>query len=163
MLGLGIGLSAVIIGCCCVSLYLAHKATQRYERLITGQIVAFLTAPEEGHPSPLAQLVQLAGKTAGAEVAASLKGAFMGHSSALAKAENAIAEDVLVDSAGAWSPLLGLILQSFPRLTKRLAKSPAAAAALSQIDLGSLLGGGGGGGNGMVPGGDDVSGRIGRR
>ena len=163
MLGLGTAVCLTIIASTCVTLFVAHRVIHRYESLLTGQIVAFMTSPAEGVPSPLAQLVQLAGKTAGAEVAASLKGAFMGHSSALAKAETAIAEDVLVDSAGARSPLLGLILQSFPRLTKRLAKSPAAAAALSQIDLGSLLGGGGGGGNGMALGGDDVSGRIGRR
>ena len=161
MWGLGLAVCLTVISCFIVSLWVVRREIDQVKRQFSDQVTGFLASPADGQPSPLAQLVQLAGKTAGAEVAASLKGAFMGHSSALAKAENAIAEDVLVDSAGARSPLLGLILQSFPRLTKRLAKSPAAVAALSQIDIGSLLGGGGG--NGMAPGGDDVSGRIGRR
>jgi hypothetical protein len=145
MWALGLAVCSTVILCFAVSLWLTRRKLLLLEHQVTSQIMAFVSSPADGQPSALAQLVQIAGRTAGAEVAASLKGAFMGHSSALAKAETAMVEDVLVDSASAKSPVLGLLLSSFPRLAKRLAKSPAAAAAFNQIDLDRLLGGGGNG------------------
>jgi hypothetical protein len=161
MWGLGLAVCFTLLSCCAVSLWLARREFRRIEHQIAEQIITFVSAPGDGGPSPLAMLVQLAGKTAGTEVAASLKGAFMGHSSSIAKAETALQTDMVLDSVEQQNPIVGMLLERFPRVAKRLARSPAALAALSNLDLGSLLKGVSGGGS---PGNDgDVSARIGKR
>jgi len=132
---------AVILTSACQFLYFTYRLNKLRREAIEA-VQAFMLPQAEGEPSKLAAIVYEGGRVVSGELIKSLKGALMGQSSALARAESAIEGDVFQDAVDAKSPLLGMLLEQFPRLKKRLLKSPAAAMALGQMDLGSLLKGG---------------------
>lgn len=105
----------------------------------------FVTSADETTPSPFAQLVvsSLSGAIPGlaAGVTQSLKASFMGQASAMAKSIDGIEGDIAGDALASRNPGLAALIEFSPSLAKRLKRSPAAALALSQLNLGGMLGG----------------------
>ncbi len=139
MLGFGITICLVMILSVLASWWIVRREVASASRRVAQQLTSFVSPVAEGQPSPLAQLTQLMGQTMGQAMALQLKTMLMGTSSSIAKAETALAQDAMLDQVEAKNPLLALLLQSFPRVAKRLSRSPAAATALSQLDFGSIF------------------------
>lgn len=107
--------------------------------------VQFVTAPAPGEVSPLGQFMQATATILANQVVMSVKGTLMGQASAVSKAEAGIQTDILQDTVAMNSPMLGMILEAFPSLRKRVSKSAVARLALANMDLGKLLNKGGNG------------------
>jgi hypothetical protein len=99
--------------------------------------VAFITAPDEKTPSPLAQFIDLISHTAGHAIAVEAKTTLMGKASAVARTEQGVLADMTGDLLTSQSPVLGGILDMFPSLKKRVLKNPE----LTQFIMSKLAGG----------------------
>lgn len=89
---------------------------------VTADIRAFIHAPDEKTPSPLANTVQIVADMIGRSICNLLKTTFMGKQSGESKSTAMLAGDIALDTLGS-SPL-GAILSSFPALGKTLRKHP---------------------------------------
>lgn len=93
-------------------------------RRLQGLIWDFIVPEAENKPSKLANVLQIFADMIGRGVAASIKGAFMGMESGIKRAEQAIEAD-MVDQQVNSNPVLGAVLESFPKLKKTLRRNPA--------------------------------------
>lgn len=112
----------------------------------------FVSPPAEGEPSPLARFIDSAAQVLASQLTMNLKTSVLGKVSGLTRALDGAEADVTQDLLAARSPLLAGLLALSPKLGRRLAKSPALAAALSSLDLSKLMNAGKGPpSNGSVP------------
>lgn len=98
---------------------------------------SFITPPEEGKPSPLAQFVDAASVIAARAIAAQVKTTIMGFVSGAARASAAVEGDIVEAKAQQFG--LGAILESMPALKKTLRRNPGLAD-LAISKLGPMLG-----------------------
>jgi len=105
-------------------LFYAFYKVSRIKKQFSETITAFITAPDEKTPSPLAQFVENASHVAGRAVAMEVKTTLMGKASVAARQEQAIIGDVVSDTVQTQNPLIAGVLDSFPSLKKRLLKNP---------------------------------------
>lgn len=93
-------------------------------RRLSDLIWDFIAPEAENKPSKLANVVQIFADMIGRGVAASFKGALMGMESGIKRAENAIQGEI-VEQQALTNPMLGAVLESFPKLKKTLRRNPA--------------------------------------
>jgi len=110
---------------------------------------AFFDPGADNAPSQFALLVKHVSQVLATEVMLSVKGSLMGQASAVGKQIDAAASDIAGDALAAKSPWLAALLEFSPSLKKRVTKSPIAAMALANLNLGGLLKGQSTGGNGQ--------------
>jgi hypothetical protein len=131
----------------------ARRQIRAKEAEIRERILQFVTAPEPGRISPLAELVELTAARFATQIVSQLKAQLMVGRSHEAKQENLLQQDIMIDTATQQSPLLGLIAGAFPSVTKRIAKNPSALPALMSLIQKMGSGGSGAGGQlGLWPG-----------
>jgi hypothetical protein len=93
-------------------------------RRIYAEFRSFLTPPGENQPSAFSQLVEVVSQSFARAILATFKAQFMGTQGSLARAEKAVAGDIMEDAVASASPVLGTILQSFPALRRTLRRNP---------------------------------------
>lgn len=93
-------------------------------RRLSDLIWDFIAPEAENKPSKLAATIQIFADMLGRGVAASIKGAFMGMESGIKRAEQALQGEI-VDQQAENNPMLGAVLESFPKLKKTLKRNPA--------------------------------------
>ncbi len=127
--------------------WLVRREALRREEQVLDVWHSLVDTPADGQPSQLALAIKATSRMMADEIKQSLSGAMMGQASAVSKQLAAMEGDVATDGISQSNPLLGLLLNFSPSLRKRLAKNPAAALALSGLDIGGMLkkmtGGGG--------------------
>ena len=106
------------------------------------QFREFVSPGKDNQPSPLSQFISLESKMLAQDFTNQIKTSMLGKASGQARQENAIAGDIVSDVLNETNPMLGMILDQFPTLKKRVVKNP-------QMALGalSLLQNAGKGGN----------------
>lgn len=120
---------------------------RRQEAKIVQVFVDFISSPDAETPSPFAQTVVAMARVAAPEFTQSMKGSMMGQASAVSKAIEGIEEDVAGDALAKQNPAIAALLAFSPSLAKRINRSPAAALALSQLNLGNIMKGSPGNGS----------------
>ena len=123
---------AIILLTCCVLgavigsiLYTRHRVDGVYEDVQT-TINEFFSAGDGDMPSRFHQAVDSVGQVIGDRLQTQMEARLMATKSHDARALNLLSEDVAVDQASQESPLLGMALEAFPSVRKRLAKNPIA-------------------------------------
>jgi hypothetical protein len=86
----------------------------------------FVTPVEEGSPSQLEKAIDGASHIMAQRLLNTYEAKALATKSHESRAANLLAEDVATDLAGQASPGLGMILEAFPAVRKRLAKNPTA-------------------------------------
>jgi hypothetical protein len=81
-------------------------------------------SPGKDQPSPLSQFIALESKMIAQDFTNQIKTSMLGKASGQARQENAIAGDIVSDVLNETNPMLGMILDQFPTLKKRIAKNP---------------------------------------
>lgn len=87
----------------------------------------------EGESSEFAELVNVISTIFAEKTSQSLKATFMGIQSADSRQEQAIAGDIVEGLANEQNPLIGVLLERFPALKKRVAKNPQLLAMVGEI------------------------------
>lgn len=123
---------ALILGCHIVALVWAARMVKSARQ--------FLTAPGTDKPSPLAEAVSHVSTIFAVSIAKQVQMSMMGQASALSKATAGAEQDIARDMLANKNPLLSTLLDFSPKLRNRLLRSPAAAIALSGLNLGALGG-----------------------
>lgn len=113
--------------------------TQKAE--ILERITQFVSAPEPGQLSPLAELSEIIASRFANQIVSQLKAQLYASRSHEAKQEGLLQQDIMLDAATQQSPILGLLAGAFPSVTKRIAKNPTALPAL--VSLLQKMGAGG--------------------
>jgi hypothetical protein len=90
-------------------------------RSLYRDFVEFITPPDEGTMSPAAMVASAMADMLSKSIMMQAKTFFMGKESGIVRGETGIETDILM----AKNPMLGMLLQSFPKLGKKLAKNPA--------------------------------------
>lgn len=111
------------------------------EAQVRDRILQFVSSPEPGQPSPLAELSEVIAARFANQIVSQLKAQLYASRSHEAKQEGLLQQDIMVDAATQQSPLLGLLAGAFPSVTKRIAKNPTALPAL--VSLLQKMGSGG--------------------
>lgn len=130
-------------------------AKRRFEQ-VTGEFVnlysSFTTKKDETTPSPLETFIDGASQIMVNRLLTTMSAQQMANKSHITRQANAIAEDMIQDDAGSVNPLLGMFLNQYPSVRKRLAKNPAALQAI--LPMLSNLGAAGGHDHGSNGGGN---------
>jgi len=95
------------------------------------QFREFVSPGKDNQPSPLSQFIALESKMLAQDFTNQIKTSMLGKASGAARQENAIAGDIVTDVLNETNPMLGMILDQFPTLKKRVVKNP-------QMALGAL-------------------------
>lgn len=95
------------------------------------QFREFVSPGKDNQPSPLSQFIALESKMLAQDFTNQIKTSMLGKASGAARQENAIAGDIVSDVVNETNPMLGMILDQFPTLKKRIVKNP-------QMALGAL-------------------------
>lgn len=128
-------LLTLIATCCLITVVLAFVSIFAYRRLksqVYESIYQFVSAPDEKTPSKLAQTVEMMSHIAGHSIAMEVKTTLMGKESGASRQEGAIIGDIVQDQMANSNPVMGMILNSFPTLSKRVRKHPELAMIASQ-------------------------------
>jgi len=88
-------------------------------------LLVFTTPQGKDEASPLSNFIEAAAARAGHSIALELKTTLMGKASGEARRGQAIESAALQDIAGQQSPLLGMAMQMFPNLGRKVARNPA--------------------------------------
>ena len=126
----------IVVFCIIISLLLAAlvilllKAAARVNNA-EQQFREFVSPGKDNQPSPLSQFISLESKMLAQDFTNQIKTSMLGKASGAARQENAIAGDIVSDVVNETNPMLGMILDQFPTLKKRIVKNP-------QMALGAL-------------------------
>jgi len=143
--GLSMVLTALLTGLVVVAGLVA--VSYAVYRVLSQKLADFLTAPDESTPSPFAQAVDSIAVTFAQRFTASLKASLLGMASVDKRNEQRLQDDIVQDVATQANPMIGMLLQQFPQLRKRLAKNPELIeTALAYFNKGAGLAPGNGGG-----------------
>lgn len=107
-----------------VVLLVSFGFTAFYVRRAYLAVLGFLTPQDDGKPSPLATVTDVACSMLARAVVMQAKATFMGIQSGAARAEKAIQADITEDVITQTNPMLGAALESFPALRKTLRRNP---------------------------------------
>jgi hypothetical protein len=88
------------------------------------QFREFVSPGKDNQPSPLSQFIALESKMLAQDFTNQIKTSMLGKASGAARQENAIAGDIVSDVLNETNPMLGMILDQFPTLKKRIVKNP---------------------------------------
>jgi hypothetical protein len=130
-------ITAIILGFCLnlvLLLVLLRRIRQEKAAFMAGLSLYFEKQGEK--PSEFSNIVSMMADEFGVKVAASLKSTFMGVQSGDAKATQQVEAAMVEDGIAGQNPILGMILQSYPALAKKIMKNPALASKAMEL-LGS--------------------------
>ena len=119
----------ILVFCIIISILLAAlvilllKAAARVNNA-EQQFREFVSPGKDNQPSPLSQFIALESKLIAQDFTNQIKTSMLGKLSGQARQENAIAGDIVSDVLNETNPMLGMILDQFPTLKKRLSKNP---------------------------------------
>ena len=107
-------------------LFLTRAYIQRKQDEIIDALRSYFEADGE-KPSQFAAFVNILAETFATRIVTSAKMSLLGMQSVDSKNEKRLESDFIQDMASQQSPVLGMLLQSFPALGRRIAKNPALA------------------------------------
>ena len=122
-------MTAILIFCLIITLILSIllfmllKAAKKIQNA-ENQFRTFVSPGPDNQPSPLSQFIALESKMLAQDFTNQIKTSMLGKASGAARQETAIAGDIVSDVLNETNPMLGMILDQFPTLKKRLAKNP---------------------------------------
>lgn len=123
------------------STLIAIRLLRHYEYL-SATFREFVSAPAEGQPSPLAIFIDNVGQVLASQITVNLRTSLLGKASGVIRALDGAEADVTEDVLARANPWIAGLMALSPKLTRRLAKSPALAMALSRIQFPGTNGGG---------------------
>lgn len=97
----------------------------RRVRALEDNIIAFITPPEEGKLSPLAEIIESMSENLAKSLTRHVGMALKTGSSALSRSMKAVENDIQLEVAEAASPLVAGLMEAFPTLRKVAKKNPA--------------------------------------
>lgn len=111
----------------------------RQKQSLKSTLQDYFEPKTEGGSSEFAELVNVISTLFAEKTSQSLKATFMGIQSADVRQEQAITGDIVEGLANEQNPLIGVLLDRFPALKKRVAKNPALLGMIGEVG-GKLLG-----------------------
>jgi hypothetical protein len=141
MLILIVILLAFLVAAVSILLFIALKAVKMAQNTVK-TFREFVSPIDDKTPSPLSQFIALESKQIAQDFMMQAKTTMMGKASGDARAESAITGDIIQDVVSSQNPLIGILLDQFPTLKKRIAKNPQMA--FGAMNLLSSLGKGSG-------------------
>lgn len=109
----------------------------------------YVSSPGDGLPSPLETTIENTGEVITQKLLSRVQAQAMATSSHISRQTNAMMQDIVQDEVDQANPVVGMLLNQYPSLRKRIAKNPSALQAL--MPLLDRIGGGVGNSNGNKP------------
>lgn len=106
-----------------LSVIMIKKWIKNQENRIVSLAKSYLES-HDGEPSEFSKFVDLASKTLASRIMQAARAQLMNMSSIASRQTSAIENAVISDIAGQASPVLGMALDSFPKLAKLVQKNP---------------------------------------